>query len=230
MTNAPSDGEGKFLANVPPEIQEILEWYTARAVQGSPAPKLTEFASKFLGAMSEDHAVIPTVAVSAPELLALTLLHYQRNPGNAGAWLNLGLALRRMALYQAQIHDAKDQSQELLQRALESFERSLQLEPENRGKNIRAWIGQALTYHQMGLYEDEVKCCLQALDADRSDPSLWLFYAFALGAAGSEAKALSVIEDAYKAYLEAGEPEGLRHLFADVKRGSSLDVLRKRVL
>jgi tetratricopeptide (TPR) repeat protein len=105
------------------------------------------------------------------------------------------------------------------------------LEPENNGKNIRAWIGQALTYHQMGLYENEVTSCLQALDADRSDPSLWLFYAFALGAAGREAKALSVVEDAYKAYVEAGEPEGLRYLFADIGRGKSpIEVLRNRVL
>ncbi len=221
MTNAPSDGESKFLANVPPEIREILEWYAARAVQGNPAPKLTEFASKFLGAMNEDHAIIPALAVSPPELLALTLLHHQRSPGNAGAWLNLGLALRRMALYQ--VHDAEHENQRLLQRALETFERSLQLEPENTGKNIRAWIGQALTYHQMGLYEEEVRCCLKALEADRSDPSLWLFYSFALGAAGREEEAHSVIDDAYKAYLRAGEPEGLRHLFADIVPGAAVD-------
>jgi hypothetical protein len=58
-----------------------------------------------------------------------------------------------------------------------------------------------------------------------------LFYAFALGAAGREAKALSVIDDAYKAYVRAGEPEGLRYLFADIVPGSpSIEVLRKRVL
>src|SRR5438445_9889491 len=136
-----------------------------------------------------------------------------------------------MAALQAQVHQREDQSQRLLHRALETFERSLQFEPENNGKNIRAWIGQALTYHQMGTYEDEVRCCLQALDADRSDPSLWLFYAFALNAAGREAKALSVIEDAYQAYVKAGEPEGLRYLFADIVPGSpSVEVFRKQVL
>ena len=221
MTNAPSDGEGKFLANVPPEIRELLEWYAARAVQGSPAPKLTEFASKFLGAMNEDHAIIPALAVSPPELLALTLLHHQRSPGNAGAWLNLGVALRRMALYQ--VHDAQHQNQRLLQRALESFERSQQLEPENTGKNIRAWIGQALTYHQMGLFEEEVRSCLKALETDRSDPSLWLFYSFALGAAGREEEAHSVVDEAYKVYLRAGQPEGLRHLFAGIVPRAAVD-------
>jgi hypothetical protein len=83
----------------------------------------------------------------------------------------------------------------------------------------------------MGLFEDEVRCALQALDADRSDPSLWLFYAFALNAAGREAKALSVIEDAYDAYIKAGEPEGLRHIFADIGPGKpSVEVFRKQVL
>lgn len=230
MTSATSNGDSKFLADVPREIREVLDWYAAGAARGDAGAKLTGFASKFLGALVEDHAVIPTAAVSAPELLALTVLHHQRNPENAGAWLNLGLALRRMALYQAEVHGPEEQNPRLLHRALESFERSLCLEPENNGKNIRAWIGQALTYHQLGLHEDEVRCCLQALDADRSDPNLWLFYAFALGAAGREDKALSVIEDAYKAYVEAGEPEGLRHLFADVRGGSSIEVLRKRVL
>jgi len=72
---------------------------------------------------------------------------------------------------------------------------------------------------------------LQALDADTSDPNLWLFYAFALGAAGREAKALSVVEDAYNAYLRAGRPEGLQYLFAEIDRGSSpIEVLRKRRL
>jgi tetratricopeptide (TPR) repeat protein len=171
----------------------------------------------------------PQLAVSPAEVLALVLVHHQKNPENTAAWLNLGLALRRMSLHR--VDGTEEIKRQHLQYALESFDRSLQLEPDNTGKNIRAWIGQALTYHQMGLYEDEVRCCLQALDADRSDPSLWLFYAFALGSAGREAKALSVISDAYKVYVQAGEPEGLRYLFADIVPGSpSIEVLRKRVL
>jgi hypothetical protein len=54
--------------------------------------------------MKEDHA-IPTLAVSPAELLAQILLHQQTNPGNAAAWLNLGLALRRMALYRVDVSD-----------------------------------------------------------------------------------------------------------------------------
>jgi tetratricopeptide (TPR) repeat protein len=226
VTNAARNGKSKFLADAPAEIAEVLNWHDARTERDDPTPDLTDFAEKFLGAMIEDHALIPALSVCAPEMLALTLLHHQRNPDNAGAWLNLGIALRRMALYR--VDDTAHVNHQRLENALESFRRSLQLDAENTGKNIRAWIGQALTYHQMGLYEDEVRCCLQALDADRSDPSLWLFYAFALGAAGRKAKALSVIDDAYRAYVDAGEPEALRHIFADVKQGSSIDALRKR--
>ena len=229
MTNTASHEQSKFLSGVPSEVRELLDWYEAREVRGNPSPEMASFANRFLGWLIEDHAIIPPLSVSPPEVLGLVLLHHQKNPGNTAAWLNLGLALRRMALYQG--NDGDHHSQHLLQSALESFDRSLQLEPDNTGKNIRACIGKALTYHQMGLFEDEVRCCFQALDADRSDPSLWLFYAFALGAAGREAKALSVVEDAYNAYLRAGRPEGLQYLFADIERGSSaIEVLRKRVL
>lgn len=229
MTNAPNNGKSNFLADVPSVIGELLDWYEAREVRGNPGPELSEFANRFLCWLVEDHAVIPPMAASPAEVLGLVLLHHQKSPGNTAAWLNLGLALRRMAL--CQVSDTNHTNGSLLQNALHCFDRSLQLEPDNKGKNIRACIGKALTYHQMGLFEDEVRCCLQALDADRSDPSLWLFYAFALNAAGREAKALSVIDDAYDAYVKAGEPEGLRHLFADIGPGRpSGEVFRKRVL
>lgn len=217
MTNAANNAESKFLAGVPPEIREILERYSTVPVRGDGAPKVVEFASKFLGWLIEDHALIPQLAISPAAVLALVLTHHQKSPGNTAAWLNLGLALRRMAVYQAGTNEGM--SQQNLRYALESFERSLRLDPQNNGKNIRVWIGEALTYHQMGLYEDEVRCCSQALDADRSDPSLWLFYAFALSSAGREEEAYAVIDDAYKAYLDAGEPAGLRYLFADIGQG-----------
>ncbi|GEM_PF-2108378 len=229
MTNAASNGESNFLSDVPSEIRELLDWYEVRQARGNPGHKLTEFANRFLCWLIEDHAVIPPMTASPPEVLGLVLLHHQKSPENTAAWLNLALALRRMVL--CQVHDTGATNESLVQNALHCFDRSLQLEPDNKGKNVRAWIGKALTYHQMGLFEEEVKCCLQALDSDRSDPSLWLFYAFALSAAGREAKALSVIEDAYDAYVKAGEPEGLRHLFADIGPGRpSSEVFRKRVL
>ena len=120
-----------------------------------------------------------------------------------------------MALYRTQ--DSEQVNQRRLYCALEAFERSLQLEPDNNGKNIRAWTGEAFAYHQLGLYEDEIRCCSRALDAGRSDPWLWLFYAYALEAAGRKREALSIMDDAYEAYLMAGEPAELRDVFADVK-------------
>ena len=50
-------------------------------------------------------------------------------------------------------------------------------------------------------------------------PTLWLLYSFALTklrSAGKEQEALAAIKDAYPAYLMAGQPEELQHLFADV--------------
>ena len=49
--------------------------------------------------------------------------------------------------------------------ALEAFEPSLQLDPDNMGKNIRAWTSESTAYNALGLYEDEVRCCLCALEA-----------------------------------------------------------------
>ena len=59
MTNAASNGKSKFFADVPSEIRELLDWYDARAVRGAPAPTVTEFATKFLSGIVEDHALIP---------------------------------------------------------------------------------------------------------------------------------------------------------------------------
>lgn len=142
MTSAASNQESKFLAGVPPEIREVLDWYAAGAARGDAGTKLAEFAFKFLGWLIEDHAVIPRLAVSAPEVLALILLHHQRNPENPAAWLNLRLALRRMALHQADGEGSNNQRR--LQCALESLERSLQLDPQNVGKNTRKPISHAL--------------------------------------------------------------------------------------
>ena len=162
----------------------------------------------------EDEAVIPSLETEPPKLLEMILLHHRRNPQNATAWLNLGLALRRMALYRVQ--DSKSVNDRRLQSALRSFEWSLELEPENRPKNVRAWVGRAFTYHQLGRFEDEVSSCSQAVELDRSDPNLWLLYSFALRSAGKQQEALAAVEDGYQAYLMAGQPKELRHLFADV--------------
>jgi len=211
-----TDSESKFLADVPTEIKDVLDWYNLEPALGVPPPHLTDFVGSFLAALHDDGAVFPDITEdSALKTLALVLLHHTNSPTSAGAWLNLGLALRRMALYRTQ--DPDDLNRQRLLLALEALDRSLQLDPDNTGKNIRAWTGESFAYHALGLFEDEVQCCLRALKADRSDPKLWLLYGFALRSAGRKGEALSVIDDAYQAYVAAGEPEELRSVFAGVR-------------
>ncbi len=211
-----TDSESKFLADVPTEIKDVLDWFNLERAQGVPPPYLTDFAGSFLNTLHDDGAVLPDITEdSALKMLALVLLHHTNSPSSAGAWLNLGLALRRMALYRSQ--DPDQVNRRRLRLALEALERSLQLDPDNTGKNIRAWTGESFAYHALGLFEDEVRCCLQALEADRSDPRLWLLYGFALRSAGRKGDALSVMDDAYQAYVAAGEPEELRSVFAGVR-------------
>jgi len=210
-----ADAENQFLENMPGEIQEVLQWHAGAQSRVSPSQSMAKFAGRFLGAMYEDGAVLPkNLSASAPEVLALVLLQHRTSPGSTGAWLNLGFALRRVALYRTQ--DPDDFKRTRLQSALLAFDRALQLEPDNKGKNIRVWTGMSFVYHMLGLYREELECCSQALEADRSDPKLWLLYGFALKSAAREDEALSIMNDAYDAYVRAGKPEELRQAFADV--------------
>ena len=210
----------EFLEDVPAEIRDLLDWYGAGRPQAPPTQQMIEFASHFLGAIHEDGAVIPmNIAVSAPHMLGLILFHHLRSPGDTGAWLNLGLSLRRMTIHRADIPE--DVKEKRLALALRAFERSRELEPGNAGKNIRAFIGEAFTYHQLGLYEDEVRCCAGAVLADELDPRLWLFYGFALDAAGRKEEALSIMDKAYAAYLLTGKPLELQHVFAGLQTALS---------
>lgn len=210
------DMESRFLEDVPTEVRNALSWFSVEQPQGAPSGQLRHFAGRFLAAMHDDGAVLPEMHEElTPQTLALVLLHHVRSPKSAGAWLNLGLALRRMALYRTQ--DPEELNRRRLRLALEALERSLQLDPDNAGKNIRAWTGESFVYHALGLFEDEVRCCSLALEADRSDPKLWLLYGFALRSAGRNGDALSVMDDAYQAYVAAGEPEELRSVFAGIR-------------
>jgi len=210
-----TDTENQFLEGMPGEIKEVLHWY-ADGQSRIPASKaVAEFAGRFLGGMYEDGAVIPTdLSASAPEVLALTLLQHRTSPLSAGAWLNLGFALRRAALYRT--NDPEETNRARLQSALQAFDRALQLDPDNDGKNIRVWIGMSFAYHMLAMYQKQLECCAQALESDRSDPNLWLLYSYALKSAGREDEALSTMNDAYEAFIRAGRPEELREVFADV--------------
>lgn len=211
-----TETESKFLEVIPPEVREVLDLYGVGHSLKFPEPEMSEFAGKFLGAMLDDGAVFPLSSTVSPvQTLALVLVHHRRSGEDPGAWLNLGIALRRMALYRTQDSELINRRRLLL--ALDALDRCLRLEPDNARKNIRAWTGKAFTYHQLGLYDEEVSCCSRALDSDRSDPKLWLIYGFALGAAGRKEEALLVMDKAYDAYVRSGEPQELREAFAGVQ-------------
>jgi tetratricopeptide (TPR) repeat protein len=210
------DAENRFLENMPGEITEVLQWHADAHSRVSASQSMAEFAGRFLGGMYEDGAVLPTnLSASAPEVLALALFQHRNSPLSAGAWLNLGFALRRVALYRA--NDPEELNRARLQSAVEAFDRALQLDPENNGKNIKAWKGLSFAYHMLGMYEKELEFCAQALEYDRTDPMLWLLYGFALKSAGRVDEALSTMSDAYDAYIRAGRPEELREAFAGVQ-------------
>lgn len=211
-----TDAENQFLENLPGEIEDVLHWYAHGRSNARASESMAGFAGRFLGGMYEDGAVVPTnLSASAPEVLALTILQHRTSPLSAGAWLNLGFALRRAALYGT--NDPEEINKARLQSAVQAFDRALKLDSDNNGKNSRAWAGMSFAYHMLGMYEKELECCVQALESDKSDPKVWLLYGFALKFAGREDDALSAMNDAYDAYIRAGRPEELKQIFADVQ-------------
>jgi tetratricopeptide (TPR) repeat protein len=211
-----TDAENQFLENMPGEIKEVLRWHADAQSRGQGSQSIADFAGRFLGGMYEDGAVLPTnLSASTPEVLALILLQHRTSPRSTGAWLNLGFALRRVALYRTQ--DPEETNRARLQSAIQVFDRAIQLDPDNTGKNIRAWTGMSFAYHMLAMYEKALECCAKALESDRSDPKLWLKYSFTLKSAGRDDEALSTMNDAYDAYIQAGRPEELREVFADVQ-------------
>jgi tetratricopeptide (TPR) repeat protein len=201
----------KFLADMPAEIGHLLEWFHAGAIAGECGTHLETFTNAFLGALVQDHAIIPPINVYPPKLLAWVLTHHLRNPENCAAWLNLGFALRLMAKSDGEPHrDAR------LQRAIECFDRSIAAAQNSTAALIRAWVGKALVFGQIGEFDRAVRCSREALDLDCSDPNLWLLRSSLVNMAGRKEEALELIQQAYNAYLKAGEPEELWHLFDTV--------------
>jgi tetratricopeptide (TPR) repeat protein len=194
-----------FLADLPTEIGLLLKWFQAGARPEECSKELEEFACRFLGALAQDQALIPAMDVHPAKLLAWVLTHHLRNPEHCGAWLNLGWSLRIMAAA-----DPEPWAATRLQKALECFDRSLALGQSERAVIIRAWAGKAFANAQLHRFEEGVRCSHEALELDRSDPNLWLLHSSLLGMAGRKEEALELINGAYKAYIMAGRPEGLR--------------------
>jgi tetratricopeptide (TPR) repeat protein len=204
-----TQGNKDFLREVPSEVKAIVKWFNDGGQAQDETAEMKEFARGFLVALNADDALFP-VAENAAWILGALLTHPQRNPDQPIAWLNFGLALRRMALHAKS--ESAEMKERLLDRSLESLDRSLELEPTNP----RAWRGRGLVFHMRAQYEEEAKCYRRALDIDSSDPHLWLLYMHALRTAGKEDEAGATIEPAYHAYLLAGQPEELRDVFEGV--------------
>jgi tetratricopeptide (TPR) repeat protein len=204
-------GPALFLADPPTEITLLLKWFQAGARPEQCSKELEEFSCSFLGALAQDQALIPPMDVQPPKLLAWVLTHHLRNPGHCAAWLNLGWALRLMAT-----SDPESVRVIRLQRAIEAFDRSLALGRNERAVVIRSWAGKSFSFAQLRRFDEGIQCSREALELDRSDPNLWLLHSSLLGMAGRKEEALELIDEAYKAYVMAGRPEGLRYLFDSV--------------
>ena len=206
-----SQSDGRFLTDPPAEIDHLLKWFRAGAKTGECSAELETFTNAFLGALVQDQAIIPPMNVYPPKLLAWVLTHHVRNPRNCAAWLNLGFALRLIAKL-----DVESRRQARLEQAIECFDRSISAAESSAPALIRAWVGQALVFGQLGNFERAVQCSREALDLDASDPNLWLLQSSLLSMADRREEALEMVEQAYNVYLKAGEPEELRHLFDTV--------------
>ncbi len=209
-TQDPESNKSIFLADLPWQIDLSLKSQQI-AQQQDNARELREFAISFLKTLTDNDAIIPGTDTSPPKLLALVLTHHLRNPDSCVAWLNLGLSLRLMA--------ESDQHPVVagrLQKALFCFGKSLATTEITLPVRIRAWVGKALTFADFQQLEESVQCSREALELDRSDPNLWLLHVSLLERAGRKENALELVDEAYKAYVIAGRPEGLRDLFDSV--------------
>ena len=206
-----NQSDNKFLADPPAEIGHLLKWFHAGGKAGECGTDLETFTNAFLGALLQDQAIIPPMNVYPPKLLAWVLTHHVRNPQNCAAWLNLGFALRLIAKL-----DVESRRQARLQQAVECFDRSISAAQSSAPVLIRAWVGKALIFGQLGEFERAVHCSREAVDLGPSDPNLWLLQSSFLSMAGRKEEALELIQQAYNAYLMAGEPEELRDVFQSV--------------
>jgi tetratricopeptide (TPR) repeat protein len=212
----PGSSKGKaatspYLTDLPRGLELLRSLFQEGGVEKQCTPELDGFACSFLGALEDSQALLPEMEIPAPELLALVLTHHLRNPGYGASWLNLGLALRLIANSENEPRAAIRR-----QKAIECFDRCLSAPESARPVEIRARIGKALTLVQLKQFDAGVRCSREALELDRSDPDLWLLHSSVLGLAGRKEEALELIDQAYRAYVMAGRPEGLRHLFGDV--------------
>src|SRR5438128_2465696 len=184
-----------FLEVLSPEVEDVLTWFRESA-ESRPVPINTEkFAGGFLFQLLNDGALVPILKMQPAKLLELVLTHHEKDPNNPVAWLNLGFAYRRIAVYRAS--DPPRVNNRRIELALSSFDRSLELERNN----AKAWIGRGLVFlQQKADFDQAAQCFRNALDIDPTAPLVWLFYSTALESAGRTEAALAAVDSAVEYY------------------------------
>jgi len=196
------------VADLPDELDALIEWFDTQGDQTTLDNDVRAYAENLLTALRSDQAIVPELQTDSARVIALALTHHIRNPEHSVAWLNLGVALRRLATW-----DHELPSTQRLERALICFDRCLALSAGDRAVNVRAWAGKAFVFMQLGDFKEAVRSSAAALALDPSDPNLWLLHSGCVGRAGDESQALRLVGDAYEAYVAAGRPDALRHVF-----------------
>src|SRR5262245_16384653 len=129
------------------------------------------------------------------KLPGLVLTHHENDPDDPVAWLNLGFAYRRMAVYRAS--DPRSINNRRIRLAGSSFDRSLELERHN----AKAWIARGLVFlQQKADFNQAAQCFRNALDIDSTAPLVWLFYSTALESGGRTEAALAAVDSAVEYY------------------------------
>lgn len=187
-----------LLENVPPEIRAVLSCQQDSERNPGISDPLEKFSGAFLQSLLEDGALFP-LAKDPVWLLKMVLTEHEREPRQPIAWLNLGLAFRRMALYRET--DPAALKGKWLEIALQSFERSLELEPNN----ARAWFGKGLALGQLGRHLDEADCYARSIEIHPE--SLWtrMCHVAALQKAGKDAEASIALDRAVEHYETASD-------------------------
>jgi tetratricopeptide (TPR) repeat protein len=198
------------LADLPDELAALLDRFDTEADRATLAKDVRAYAGELLTGLRSDQAIIPELHADAARIVAFVLAHLIRNPDHCGDWLNLGFGLRRLA-----ISDSEAVKELRLERALACFDRALALSREHRPVAIRAWAGKALAFRQLERFDDAMWSAREALNLDPSDPNLWLLCSCCLTFAGKDDEASESVQGAFDAYVAAGRPEGLRHIFEE---------------
>ncbi len=120
----PASRASEFLTDLPDELEALLEWFDSGTDSAALATDVRAYANGLLTALRSDEAIVPELHADTPRVLGLVLTHHIRNPSHGAGWLNLGLALRRLAAWDCASSRAQRLERAIsLLRSLVGFER-----------------------------------------------------------------------------------------------------------